>query len=160
MADANPKVLIGLIPSAVGGTPLSRWQKGGDLWQQAIERAKIAARHGTLKGVIWHQGESDSNSDASMTYGARLAQMIADLRAEVGMPELPVVVGQLGVHENSSDDYRRVNQALTDLPKTVPHCACAESAGLTFKKDNVHFDADSAREFGRRYAKLMTALQQ
>src|SRR5687767_12953069 len=31
MAERDPAVTIGLIPCAVGGTPLSRWEKGGDL---------------------------------------------------------------------------------------------------------------------------------
>ena len=32
IAEAKPGVTIGLIPAAVGGTPLSRWVKGGDLY--------------------------------------------------------------------------------------------------------------------------------
>jgi len=41
---------------------------------------------GTLKGVIWHQGESDSNAKSAKSYGARLDQMIQDLRADLGTP--------------------------------------------------------------------------
>lgn len=38
MADADSTITIGLIPCAVGGTPLVRWQKNGDLYKQAVER--------------------------------------------------------------------------------------------------------------------------
>ena len=159
MAEAHAQATIGLIPCAVGGTPLARWQKGGDLWKQALERTALARKHGTLKGVIWHQGESDAKDKSAETYGPRLQQMIADLRAELQLPNLPVVVGQLGVRAKSDEAYQRVNQALVDLPKSVPHCACVDSTGLKFKSDNIHFDADSSREFGVRYAKAMLELQ-
>jgi|GEM_PF-5931251 len=57
MAEEHPEVTIGLVPCAVGGTPLSRWQKGGDLYQQAIVRIRSAMKAGVLQGVLWHQGE-------------------------------------------------------------------------------------------------------
>src|SRR3569833_2909425 len=50
MAEAYPKATIALVPCAVGGTPLSRWQKGGDLYEAAVVRAKAAMKDGTLKG--------------------------------------------------------------------------------------------------------------
>ena len=59
LAEANPDATIGLIPCAVGGTPLSRWSKGGDLYAQALERARLALKDGVLKGILWHQGEGD-----------------------------------------------------------------------------------------------------
>ena len=61
----------------MGGTPLSRWSKGGDLYQNAVARAKVAMKDGTLQGVLWHQGESDSGSlETADTYARRLATMI------------------------------------------------------------------------------------
>ncbi len=56
LAEADESITIGLIPSAVGGTPLKRWQKDGDLYKQAVERAQAAMKEGTLKGILWHQG--------------------------------------------------------------------------------------------------------
>ena len=83
MANQNPGVTIGLVSCAFGGTPLSRWQKGGDLYSNAVVRAKLAMKTGTLKGILWHQGESDSQPGLAETYGDCLAQMIQDIRAQL-----------------------------------------------------------------------------
>ncbi len=165
MADRNPDVTIGLIPCAVGGTPLKRWQKGGDLYERAVKRAKLAMKDGTLKGVIWHQGESDTGAKTNAdTYGTRLAQMIKDLRADLDAPNLPVVVGELGpfVINRTKDNLplaKIVDDALKNLSNNIPLTACASSEGLKDGGDNLHFDAASQREFGRRYAAEMLRLQ-
>jgi hypothetical protein len=165
MADKIPSVTIGLVPCAVGGTPLKRWQKGGDLYERAVKRAKLAMKNGTLKGVLWHQGESDTGAKTNAdTYGARLAQMIKDLRADLDAPNLPVVVGELGpfVINRTKDNLplaKVVDDALKALPQNVPLTACASSEGLKDGGDALHFDAASQHEFGRRYAAEMLRLQ-
>jgi hypothetical protein len=165
MADANPKATIGLIPCAVGGTPLSRWQKGGDLYAQALVRAKAAMQSGTLKGILWHQGEGDSaGEDTARSYGARLAQMIKDLRADLEAGEVPFVAGKLGefLASKSKDGkpsyWPVVNEQIASLPSLVPHTAIVESTKLQHKGDGVHFDTPSLREFGQRYAEAMKKL--
>ncbi len=167
MADADDKVTIGLIPCAVGGTPLKRWQKGGDLWEQAVARAQAARKDGTLRGILWHQGEADaSNKATAESYGERLAEMVVDLRKELDAPDVPFVAGTLGdfLAEKSKDGrpsyWKLVNEHIEALPRQVPHAAVADSAGLKPKSDRVHFDAASLREFGRRYATAMQRLQQ
>jgi hypothetical protein len=166
MADATPGVTIGLIPCAVGGTPLERWSKGGDLYKQAVVRAKLALKDGTLKGILWHQGESDSGAeDKARSYGERLAKMIASLRAELGAGEIPFVAGKLGEFLKRADKNGKpnfwpvVNEQLGALPQHVARSAIAESAGLKDKGDGVHFDTPALREFGKRYAAAMQQLQ-
>jgi len=163
-AQTDTKVTIGLIPCAVGGTPLKRWVKGGDLYEQAIARAKAASKDGIIKGMLWHQGEADSGkADTADTYGTRLAGMIADLRKDLAQPELPVVVGQLGEFlvrtPTKYTDVDTVRTALKKLPDTVPHTAFADSNGLGHKGDKLHFSAEAQKEFGTRYARAMTGLQ-
>lgn len=165
MAEEETNSTIGLVPCAFGGTPLKRWERGGDLYSNAVHRARLAMRDGTLKGILWHQGESDSGTLTNAnSYGERLARMIKDIRADLGTPNLIVVVGQIGeflydrVPERSP--YARVvNEALARLPDAVPLTACASSKGLKHKGDQLHFDAASQREFGRRYAKEMIRLK-
>jgi len=164
MAEKNPDVTIGLVPCAFGGTPLKRWQKGGDLYSNAVHRARLAIKAGTLKGVLWHQGESDSTPALAKTYGERLDQMIRDLRADFGSPDLPFVAGQLGEFlytrgSNNVAEVRLVNDTLAKLPERVPLTGCASSAGLNHKGDQLHFDAASQRELGRRYAAEMIRLR-
>ena len=166
MADADPQVTIGLIPCAVGGTPLARWMKGGDLYAQAVTRTRTALADGTLRGILWHQGERDAFEEATArSYGDRLVGMVADLRADLGAGEVPLVVGQLGeflpnpTHPGKYAFSKLVNEQLTALPGRVPSAAVAESAGLTAAGDNLHFDTPSLREFGLRYAAAMQRLQ-
>ena len=162
MAAASPGVSVGLIPCAVGSTPLRRWEKGGDLYQIALDRAKAAERVGTLRGVLWHQGEADAAKQANAeSYEHRLVRMIDDLRRDLGRPDLPVVVGQLGdfirVEKLTSvDTVRRAIKAVAGDERRV---GFVDSAGLTDKGDALHFDAASQAELGRRYAAEMTRLQ-
>ena len=166
MAEQNPGVHIGLIPCAVGGTPLHRWSRGGDLYSNAVVRAKEAVRHGTLKGVLWHQGENDSSREEdAKSYGERLARMISDLRTDLKQPKLPFVAGEIGEflytrkQPEKTAHARVINAALREIPQRVPNTACVLSAGLAHKGDEVHFDARSQRELGKRYAEEMARLQ-
>lgn len=165
MAEAQPEAVIGLVPCAVGGTPLARWQKGGDLHKQAVERTQAAMQDGTLKGILWHQGESDSGSEGTAkNYGERLAQMVRDLRTELKSGDVPFVAGELGqfLQRESKDGkpsyWPLVNEQINSLPKLVSHTAVASSKDLKHKGDVVHFDSPSLREFGKRYAAAMQAL--
>jgi len=165
MAKKRRGATIGLVPCAFGGTPLKRWQRGGDLYSNAVHRAQLAMRDGTLRGILWHQGESDSGTATNAnSYGDRLGQMIQDIRADLACPDLPFVVGQIGkfLYDRGPDHspYARVvNAALAALPHKVPATACAPSKGLKHKGDQLHFDAASQRELGRRYSVEMLRLQ-
>ncbi len=166
MSDADKDITIGLIPCAVGGTPLSRWSKGGDLYNQALERARAAMKDGTLKGILWHQGENDAGAESTArSYAERLAQMVTDLRADLGAGEVPFVAGKLGeflatqTKDGKPDFWPVVNEQLATLPAKVSHTAVVESTGLKHKGDHVHFDTPSLREFGQRYAEAMKKLQ-
>lgn len=158
MIKTDPNVTIGLVPCAVGGTPLRRWVHGGDLYEDAVKRAKLAAQSGTLSGMLWHQGESDSDKKGDAdSYEARLAQMFKDFRTDVGAPNLPIVVGQLGnfLETEKHPFVDTVRNSLKHITETVPHVGYADSEGLTDKGDKLHFTAEAQREFGTRYAKAM-----
>lgn len=152
---------IGLVPCAVGGTSIDAWQPGASYgptnskpWDDAIRRTKIAMQSGTLKGVLWHQGESDAHPVLAARYAEKLRALIARLRLEFGSPDLPVMLGQLGqFHEGPpSEAARLIDQALREVPPRVPHTTFVSAAGLQHVGDRIHFDAASARELGRRYA--------
>lgn len=164
MLKADPQVTIGLVPCAVGGTQLRRWVKGGDLYEQAVSRAREASQDGRIKGVLWHQGEADtSKKENAETYGARLTQMFSDLRQDLGVPDLPIVVGQLGdfltLTPEKNPYAETVRAAIRHVPELMPGVGYADSAGLGDKGDKLHFSADAQRELGARYAKAMRGLQ-
>jgi hypothetical protein len=167
MAEANPAVTIGLIPCAVGGSPIDAWKPGvfyeptkSHPWDDAVRRAKLALRSGTLRGILWHQGEADSTAALAPNYEAKLHDLIARLRAELSAPDVPFVAGQLGKFaDNPWNEFRkRVDQVHRDLPGKVSRTAFVSAEGLKHKGDKVHFDADSYRELGRRYAEAYLEL--
>ena len=153
----------GLVPCAVGSTPLERWLPGADLYQRAVSLAREAAREGTVKAVLWHQGEQDSRGEADASgYCRRFVGMAQALRAELDDPALPVVVGELGEFLSQRPEFghfRTVNAELRKASETLSACACVSSQGLTHKGDSLHFDAPSLRRFGERYAEAYLGLQ-
>jgi hypothetical protein len=159
MLKSEPKATIGLVPCAVGGTPLRRWVKGADLYEQCLVRAHLAEKAGVLTGVLWHQGEADTGNEAdATTYESRLTGMFKDMRTDLGLPELPIVAGQLGPFLHDATKYPYLEQvcaAIKHLPSDLPHVGYADSTGLEDKGDKLHFNADSQKIFGVRYAKAM-----
>lgn len=155
IADTKPEAKIGLIPAAFGGTSLDQWAIGGELYTNAVARAREAMKHGKLAGILWHQGESDAAADKLATYPERFVKMIAQLRADLGANEVPLVIGEIGRFHASG---KEVNAVLTKLPGRVPLCVCVSAEGLGDQGDKVHFDTPAYREFGRRYAQAWTAL--
>jgi len=160
MRAGDERIAVGLIPCAFGGTRLDEWQQGSKLYRQAIERAAVGAKAGVLCGILWHQGEEDSTEKLAPTYALRLKQLIADLRTDLDSPELPVVVGELGPFRLEKNPFTaEVNRQLALAIAEDPQTALASAAGLRDLGDQTHFDADSLREFGRRYGAAMRRLQ-
>ena len=159
MAKANKEVKIGLIPSAVGGTPIRRWQQNGDLYKAALKRAKLAQQDGVIKGILWHQGEGDSGKEATAKiYEAQLHAMITAWRKDLGGGNIPIVVGEMGRFYKRAKFKHLVDAALKALPSKMKHAAWVSAEGLEHKGDVVHFNAASYRELGKRYAAKMQAL--
>jgi hypothetical protein len=164
MAEANKDVKIGLIPCAVGGTPIEHWLPGAydkptdtHPYDDAVIRITAAMKDGVIKGIIWHQGESDSSPEKAQKYLAELTELIQRVRALVGNPDLPFIVGELGRYRPV---YANINSELAKLPSQVPYTAVASSEGLVHKGDSTHFNGASAEELGKRYAVKMLQVQQ
>ena len=161
--DADPDANIGLVPRAVGSTPLAWWMPGADLYEGAMDAAREVTRDGTIKAVLWHQGEHDSKSEAdASSYSRRFSTMVATLRQQLDAASLPVIVGELGSYLSERPDfphYRIVNAELRKVPDTLSHSAFVSADGLTDKGDSLHYDARSLRVFGERYAAAYLNLQ-
>ena len=158
----DQEITIGLVPCAVGGSPLSRWEKGGDLYEATVQRTRQATKHGTLMGILWMQGEKDAKELAlAKSYAKRLDAMILDFRREFEMPELPFVAALPCVELAERDDRpgaQLVSESLKGLPRRVQHTATVDSTGLKSTGDQTHFSTQSQRELGRRYAEAMAKL--
>lgn len=171
MAAQDTSVFIGLIPTAAGGSAIDAWQPGGyheqtksHPYDEAIKRAQLAQKMGTLHGILWHQGESDSKPELTPIYEQKLTQLIGRFRQELKSPAVPVVVGTLGdfyaagAPGMKTPSATQINGILRNLPKRDPRVACVDASGLTDKGDQTHFDAPSARELGRRYAEAINRM--
>ena len=152
---------IGLVPTAVGGSPISSWEPGAldaatktHPYDDAIARAHVAMREGRFRAVLWHQGESDATPERSILYAQRLRTLITRFRDELGDPNLPFIIGQLGQfpRANWSAAKVRVDSAQRAIAASMPGVAFVVSDGLGQRGDSVHFDSPAARELGRRYA--------
>lgn len=160
LADTYPKINIGLIPCAVGGSGIDVWKPGAYYdptksypYDDALRRAKKALEQGQLAGFLWHQGESDSSSDKAGVYEKKLTELVQRLRKDLNAPHVPFVVGTLGDFVvNRNPDARTVNEALQRATQHIPDSYCVLSSGLTDKGDSTHFDTGSARTLGLRYA--------
>ena len=168
LRQANPDCTVGLIPCAVGGSPISAWQPGGfhrstntHPWDDMLRRARAALPAGTLKGILWHQGESDCQPDLAARYQDRLHTLIQRFRHELQAPTVPFLAGQMGQFPERPWDAakKHVDAAHRGLPANVAHTAFVSSHGLTHKGDEVHFDTKSYRELGRRYARAWLKLR-
>lgn len=151
--ENNPNSPVGLIPAAVGGSSIDLWKKDAEFYTNSIARAKLAMKHGTLRAILWHQGEADSRPEQLADHPAKLRDLITRFRTDLGEPNVPFVMGQiLDAYSAVRPDAPKMNQLLLDFPKSMPRTACALSAGLTQMGDNTHFDSAGARELGKRYA--------
>ena len=172
MAAADTSVTIGLIPCAVGGSGIDTWVPGAYFdgtkthpYDDALARARTAQAAGTLAGIIWHQGESDTSPEKSAAYAAKLTALITQLRFDLHAPAVPFVAGQLPLFPQGTTDaagVARINESLArlNLPANIMSCIAVVSAlGTTDRGDHLHFDAASARLMGQRYAAAMRLLQ-
>jgi hypothetical protein len=153
----DERIRVGLVPCAVGGTSLCQWFKGATLYENAVARARQAAKVGALKGMLWHQGESGVGGGlGAEVYAAKLAEMIRSFRQDVDVAELPVLVGKLGDFVGNG---AAINAQIEQVPKLVPHTAVVSATGLKDQGDKLHFDVAAQQEFGVRYAAALLKLK-
>ncbi len=157
-----PDKQVGLIPMAWGGAELAQMSKGTEFYQQIITASIWAKKNGSLKGILFHQGESDTTDpEKSQSYLSRLQQFITDLRADLSEPELVVIVGNLAEFYSTGKDHNspervkqidQVKQSLKEVANTTPNTLYVESTGLrSIDHHQVHFDRESYIIFGNRY---------
>lgn len=147
---------VGLIPCAVGGTDILEWTPGSKLYKNAVRRARIAQKSGTLKGILWHQGESSrANPETMKNYADTLTKIVESFRADLNAPAVPFVCGELGEFLDKQDGKPQLaaefNQQLQSIPGLIPRSAVVSSVGLKDRGDHLHFDSPSLKEFGARY---------
>lgn len=95
-------------------------------------------------GLFWIQGESDVGANNALDYLANLKTFIADVRADLDTPTLPLHIVRL--HDNfSTANQVRANavraaqwQAVTDLAD--PNVTLIDTDAFSVGGDEIHFD--------------------
>jgi hypothetical protein len=168
LAKAYPDATIGLVPLAISGVDIDFFMKGvvskrrgefrippdnhwSGAYEWCLERARLAARAGTIRGIIFHQGESDTG-DA--TWVGKVDQLVTDLRADLALGEAPFVAGEL-LHSGCCGKWH--NPLIQRLPQTIAGARVVSTVDLS-GMDEAHFDLPGQRELGARYAAAMLEL--
>jgi len=122
------------------------------LFDRAIVRANMSIQRsgGILRGILWHQGESDGdNGVCSQAYAGNLATLASELRTRIisdarGTSALKSVVDN--VHRNAGAQGLIPSYGVANLDDLVPSNGfpCGEGSC-------VHYGSQAYREMGVRY---------
>ncbi len=148
---------ICLIPCAEGGSSIDQWSVDGVLFRRAINDAKFAMSSSEIVGVLWHQGESDSQDGKYKEYYNKLSEIFDAIRRELSLEDIPFIIGGLGDYlEKSAVDagfveYKNINEELIKYAKNNNNCYFVTSDGLFTNPDGIHINSISLRVLGVRY---------
>jgi hexosaminidase len=162
--DSN--IVIALLPCAVGGSSVNFWLNdstfhGIHLKSNFMEKVELAKKRGVLKGILWHQGESDASENKIPGYEHKLKKLFAFFREYAGNKHLPVFVGELGsypVPEKMKTNWQSINHIIHHVAATDKYVFCIHTSDLEPKEDNIHFNSTSQRMLGQRYAEVYLKL--
>jgi iduronate 2-sulfatase len=148
---------VALIKFAEGGTSLAKdWNPDVkdrlypaflDFTKKSLKELTDKGHTYAVRGMIWHQGESDAGLTAD-EYQKLLTAFVARVRTDLGTPDLPFGVGE--VFDNGKRDSVRAAQKAT--AGKVKGVFFVPSDGLRTSDMGTHFDAASQIELGERFA--------
>lgn len=145
--ETGRKVL--LVVNARGDTGINEWAEGTEYYSQAVERITQAARFGTVKAVLWHQGEKNRTNPAG--YLEKLNAMVECLRRDTGIQDLPFIAGEIAQWVSNADAF---NAEIQKIPDVIPNSGYVSSEGCSMLKDSSdpHFSREGQLLLGERYA--------
>lgn len=115
-----------------------------------------------IKAFVWHQGESDRSRSAN--YYTNLKQVIDYVRhylvEKTGLSKyarLPVILG--GISHRGRGYSAGVEEAQKRLAKEDKNVYFVEMQDATLQTDNIHFDASSAEQLGKKIYNVMVRLK-
>jgi hypothetical protein len=151
---------VGLIPTALGGSPISMWVtdsgEPGVLFENMMDMVNKAG--GKVAGVLWHQGESDAwcGDEPMSQYADRFEKLVSLFRRELHDPKLPVFTGQLNgfVGDQSYPcNWSRMRELQRKLAQTMDRVYMAVTIDCLMS-DEVHNNSAGCVLAGERYADL------
>ena len=177
VSNLPPHIKVGVVNVSIGGCKIELFEKdtfqsyaatapkwmtntiatySGNPYQHLVEMAKLAQKDGVIKGILLHQGESNTNDkDWPNKVKGIYNNLIKDLNLKA--EEVPLLAGEL-VNADQKGACASMNSIIDDLPKTIPTSYVISSKGCTSRPDHLHFDPAGYRELGKRYGERMLSL--
>ena len=175
-ANLPDSIKVGVINVAVGGCDIRLFDKDiyedydstyteswfadkikayeGNPYQYLMNLAKLAQQDGVIKGMLLHQGETNTGDSQWPSYVKKIYNdMLKDL--SLSADSVPLLAGELLSAAGSC--CSSMNSIIDRLHDTIPTAYVISSSGCT-GQDNAHFDSEGYRELGRRYAYQMLSL--
>ena len=168
-------IKIGVVHVAVGGTSIkgfmedscasyiaseAEWFKNmissydNNPFRRLVDMAKKAQMHGVIKGILMHQGETDSGKPQ---WPGMVKTVYERLLNELNLSadEVPLLVGEMLREENGGACWGQ-NSNIATLPDIIPNAHVISSEGCPGNGfDKFHFSAEGYRILGKRYAETM-----
>lgn len=125
-------------------------------YQRLVDLAKRAQKDGVIKGVLMHQGESNTGDPEWANKVQKVYdRLLGDLKLKP--EEVPLLAGEV-VQADGKGVCINMNKQIDELPKTIHTSQVISSEGCSNGPDRLHFDAAGYRELGRRYGQEMLRL--
>lgn len=151
---------VGLVASAHGGTSMAQWnpelrdQGGASLYGSMCKQVEAAG--GKVRGVVWYQGESDANPDAEPIYREKMKALVAAMRKDSGVPDLPfyyVQIGRFVVNNDKPGPWNAIQVDELALEKDLAPGGMVAAVDLSLD-DGIHAGTPSLKVLGYRLANL------
>ena len=129
---------------------------GGNPYQHFVDVAKLAQKRGVIKGILLHQGESNTNDK---DWPNKVAKIYRDLIRDLNLKaeNEPLLAGET-VNADQQGATASMNTIIAELPKVLPNSYVVSSKGCECRTDHLHFTPAGYRELGKRYAEKMLEL--
>ncbi|MDR1727108.1 MAG: hypothetical protein LBT74_04150 [Acidobacteriota bacterium] len=129
---------------------------GNKPYERLVEIARQAQKTGVIKGILLHQGESNTGDKE---WPAKVKKVYDRLLKDLGLQpdSIPLLAGEV-LGEDQNGQCASMNAVIATLPQILPQAHVISSKGCEGTPDRLHFTAAGYREFGKRYGEKMLTL--
>jgi len=151
-------VFVLFVPCAVGGSSIDQWigdsiHRNVKLLSNFKSQVAWAKKNGTIKGVLWHQGESDVVSKDIFNYKTKLKKLFNEFRITIENNKLIILTAEIGMFKKDNSKEKIINKQIKQNVLLDPYTFLVKTKGFKSNGDNLHFDSKSQRLLGQRFAK-------
>lgn len=152
---ARYDVPVGFLSVGYGGTKVDRWvPEAADLFPRLTD-ALDETRPGGVRGILWHQGESNAGGTTSEDYADMLAAVVLGTRAYAG-ESIPWFVARVGFTPSADPNLSAQVVAGQDAvieadPLTFAGPYTDDLNGTAWRYDTIHFNVAGLEEHARRW---------